>query len=195
LHNGVRFTHNGGWHDAGDLSQNPKQTAEVVYALFELARNQKEKGNTLFHLRLMEEAQWGLDYILRARFGDGYRVARAMHSLWTDNYIGTVDDSTRVHVRNGAWENFIYAAVTAYASISIDKDVMMKEYTERVAKEDFAFALQRFEEIEKEPLLRGEHPNSDEMRGYFSTRVSPSQYKATISWSASLLYELTQDPY
>jgi len=193
-HNGVKLALNGGWHDAGDLSQNPKQTAEIVQALFEMANRAREKGNTDLYLRLIEEAQWGLDYILRARLGDGYRLARAMTNLWTDRLIGTADDSRQVHVRNSAWENFIYAAVTAYASMSIEKDVMMKEYLEKTAKEDFGFAMQRFEEVEKEPLLKGEHPNSD-IRGIFSTRVSPSQYMATVSWSASILYQLTKDPY
>ena len=140
IHNNARWVQNGGWHDAGDLSQNPKQTAEVVMALFELANNQKAKGNDQFYLRINQEALWGLDYILRARLGDGYRVARAMHSIWTDNLIGTADDSRRVHVRNGAWENFIYAAVIAYASmsigqdtISIDRDVILQEATKRIA--------------------------------------------------------------
>jgi hypothetical protein len=117
-----------------------------------------------------------------------------MTNLWTDRLIGTADDSRQVHIRNGAWENFIYAAVTAHASMAIGKDAGMKEYAKRVAREDFAFALKRFEEVELEPLLKGEHPNSAP-RGIFSTRVSPSQYMATVSWSASMLYQLTNDPY
>ena len=193
-HNGQVYALNGGWHDAGDLSQNPKQTAEIVQALFELANRAKEKGNTDLYLRLMEEAQWGLDYVLRARVGDGYRVSRAMTNLWTDGLVGTIDDSRQVHIRNGAWENFIYAAVSAYASMSVEEDVMMKEHLVKIAKEDFGFALTQFEKVEKEPLLRGEHPRSAQ-QGLFSTRVSPSQYMATISWSASMLYQLTKDPY
>ena len=195
-HNGQRFTLNGGWHDAGDLSQNPKQTAEIVHALFELANNAKAKGNKDLYLRLNEEALWGLDYILRARFGDGFRASRAMTNLWTDRIHDTVDDVGRpqIHVRNGAWENFIYAAATAYASMSIDGDAALKEYTQKVAKEDFGFALQRFEDVEKAMPLSGQQPNID-TRGLFSTRVSPSQYMATISWSASMLYKLTKDPY
>ena len=63
-----------------------------------------------------------------------------------------------------------------------------------MATEDFGFALKRFEEVEKEMLLSGQQPNID-TRGLFSTRVSPSQYMATISWSSSMLYKLTKDPY
>jgi len=194
-YNGLLFTHNGGWHDAGDMSQNPKQTAEIAYALFEMANRAKEKGNTEMYLRLLEEAQWGLDYILRARKGDGYRVARAMTNLWTDRFIGTIDDSgsRRIQVRNGAWENFIYAGVTAYAAMSIQKDLMLKENLEKVAKEDFDFAFQRFQEVEEDIVLSGQLPNID-TKGLFSTRVSPSQYFATLSWSASMLYKLTNDP-
>ena len=193
-YNGQVYTHNGGWHDAGDLSQNPKQTAEIVQALFEMANRAKEKGNIDLHLRLVEEAQWGLDYILRARISDGYRFARAMTNLWTDRIVGTQDDSRQVFIRNSAWENFIYAAVTAYASMSIERDVTMKEFTHRVAKEDFGFAIKRFEEVEKAGLFTGLHPISD-TPGRYSTRVSPSQFMATISWSASMLYQLTNDPY
>ena len=195
-YNGQLFTLNGGWHDAGDMSQNPKQTAEIAYALFEMANRAKEKGDLDLHLRLLEEAQWGLDYILRARMGEGYRAARAMTNLWTDRFIGTIDDSgsRRIQVRNGAWENFIYAGVTAYASLSIEKDVTLKEFTHKVAIEDFGYALKQFEEVEKEILLSGQQPTFDS-RGLFSTRISASQYMATLSWSASMLYTLTQDPY
>jgi len=194
-HNGYIVPLNGGWHDAGDLSQNPKQTAEIVHALFELSNRARERGNNDLHVRLKLEAKWGLDYILRARLGDGYRIARAMTNLWTDGIIGTIDDIRNIHVRNSAWENFIYAATKAYAAMSIDCDLMLQEHLVRVAKEDFGYAMERFINVEKEPLLRGEHPNSDVLRWMFSTRVSPSQFMATISWSASLMYQLTGDSY
>ena len=195
MHNGQMYLLNGGWHDAGDLSQNPKQTAEIVHALFELANRHRENGNIDLSNRLIAEGLWGLDYVLRARLGGGYRIARAMTHLRTDGVIGTVDDIRNIHIRNSAWENFIYAAISAYASMSIRYDDMMRNHLVQVAKEDFFYAMERFKNVEEAPLLRGEHPLSDTPMGIFSTRVSPSQFYATISWSASMLHKLTNDSH
>jgi len=186
-YNGQMFTLNGGWHDAGDMSQNPKQTAEIAYAMFEMANRAKEKGNIDLHLRLLEEAKWGLDYILRARLGDGFRVSGSGTNIWTDRIIGTIDDADRrqLRVRNGAFENFLYAGIEAYASMSIDRDLALKEHLIKAAKEDFGFAIKQFEDHERTGLLSEERP----------ARVSPSQTMATISWAASMLYKLTGDPY
>ena len=34
----------------------------------------KEKGNVDLYNRLMEEALWGMDYVMKTRLGDGYRA-------------------------------------------------------------------------------------------------------------------------
>lgn len=41
VHDGKQVAFNGGWHDAGDLSQQTLQTADVVYALLEAAEARK----------------------------------------------------------------------------------------------------------------------------------------------------------
>ena len=184
--NGLAFTLNGGWHDAGDMSQKSLQTGEISFALFEMANRAKEKGNTDLHLRLLEEAQWGLDFILRTRLGDGFRVDGWSTNIWTDRFIGTIDDSDRrrIRVNNDAFNNFMYSGIEAYAAMSIEKDLMLRENLQKVAKEDFAYALKRFEETE-ENILRNGPPS----------RTSPSQYVATVSWAASMIYQLTGEPY
>ena len=188
------FPLNGGWHDAGDLSQNPKQTAEIAMALLELANTHRQRGSMDLYNRLTVEALWGLDYILRARIGGGYRISRMMHNLRTDGIIGTRDDVWRNYISNSAWENFIYAAVSAFASMTIECDDDLAAYLRLVAKEDFGYAMEQFKNNEEPALLRGEHPLSATPMGIFSTRVSPSQFYATISWSASMLYKLTGAP-
>ncbi|KAA6319067.1 hypothetical protein EZS27_030996, partial [termite gut metagenome] len=188
-HNGHLFTFNGGWHDAADMSQQTVQTGEIAYAVLEMANRAKEKNNTDLYLRLMEEAQWGLDFILKTRFGDGYRAQTAGTNLWTDGFIGTIDDTGRrqVKVHNGAFENFVFSAVEAYASMTIERDQMLKEHLCKVAKEDFEFALKRFEELGyNERIANG---------GGHAYMASQSQYMATISWAASLLYKLTKEKY
>jgi tetratricopeptide (TPR) repeat protein len=187
-HNGHLFTVNGGWHDAADMSQVTLQTGETAFAFFEMAQKAKEKGNTDLYLRLMEEAQWGMDYIMKTRFGDGYRVQTWWTNLWTDGRIGTIDDAggRQVYVHNRAFENFLLSGIEAYASIVIEKDRMLKENLRKIAKEDFEFAVKRFDEIEYNELF-GE--------GGHATMTSQSQYMATIAWAAGMLYKLTGEKY
>ena len=65
---------NGGWHDAGDLAQGLVNTIEATAALLDLAEALKTDGsNDRLYRRVLEEAKWGLDYVLKMRFGDGHR--------------------------------------------------------------------------------------------------------------------------
>lgn len=49
---------NGGWHDAGDLSQQTVHTAEVTLSLFKLAKAMKNR-DPQFAQRVRQEAEWG----------------------------------------------------------------------------------------------------------------------------------------
>lgn len=60
--NDRKIIFNGGWHDAGDLSQQLVQSAEVTLGIFELAAKVK-KSDPVLHARLLEEGEWGLDFI------------------------------------------------------------------------------------------------------------------------------------
>ena len=91
VHGQKRITINGGWHDAGDLSQGPCNTSLGAYAMFSLAEKLQDKDPKLA-TRLIEEAQWGLDWILKIRFDDGFRVGFARMDRWTDGVLGTRDD-------------------------------------------------------------------------------------------------------
>ncbi|MDO5399628.1 MAG: glycoside hydrolase family 9 protein [Eubacteriales bacterium] len=175
-HKGVTMSFGGGWHDAGDVSQQAAQTAEVVHALFEAASRCTE--DRLLYLRLMEEAQWGLDFILRTRFGDGYRATSAGATRFTDNLIGNFDDvEARVH--NHAYENFLFGGVEAFAARCLrGYDDALADNALAAAEEDYDFACQRFAETGVEPAIMFEHTYNSGL----------SQYYAVACWTASCLY-------
>ena len=185
--NGQTFLANGGWHDAADMSQQTVQTGEIAFSMLEMAKQAKEKNNIDLYNRLMEEALWGIDFIMKTRLGDGYRMQSWGTNLWTDGYIGTIDDAGRrkENVHNGAFENFVFSGIEAYASMMIESDFMLKKNLEKIAKEDFDFALRRFEELGYNERYPGGH----------SYMASQSQYMANMSWTASMLFKLTHEKY
>ncbi|MEA5129999.1 MAG: glycoside hydrolase family 9 protein [Proteiniphilum sp.] len=183
VHNGMKISYGGGWHDAGDLSQQTLQTGDVTYSLLE-AYNKLKDSNPLLAARILEEAEWGLEFILRTRFGDGYRASSVGLLIWLDGITNTLDDINTVRKQNLAFDNFLYAGYLAYAAMTVDRDPMLQEYLERIAIEDFEFAMQRHQNVGYgEFLYFYEH-------GY---NTSESQYMATVSWAASMLYKLTND--
>ena len=183
VHNGMKISYGGGWHDAGDLSQQTLQTGDVTYNLLE-AYNRFKDTNPLLAARMLEEAEWGLEFILRTRFGDGYRASSVGLLIWLDGIFNTIDDISTVRTQNLAFNNFLYAGYEAYAAMTIDRDPMLQEYLVRIAKEDFEFAMKRHKEIGYGEFIHFyEH-------GY---NTSESQYMATISWTASMLFKLTKE--
>lgn len=63
-HDGKSIAYSGGWHDAGDLSQQTLQTGDVTFSLLE-AYNRLKTRNTPLAARLLEEAEWGIEFILK----------------------------------------------------------------------------------------------------------------------------------
>lgn len=182
-HNGLRMVYSGGWHDAADVSQQTVQTAEVAHGLMEAA--QTAKDDRMLYLRLMEEANWGMDFVLRSRFGDGYRATSAGLRRWTDNLIGNFDDvSGRCH--NNPFDNFIMAGVEAMAAKAfkeMDMDLSWKCLD--AAKEDFLFAKEVFDKV---GILRPEYHEH-------TLNASTSQHYAVASWAASCICSLTEEEY
>ncbi len=179
-HNGAALSFSGGWHDAGDQSQQAAQTGEIVQALFEAADRCKE--DRPLYLRLMVEAVWGLDFILRTRFGDGYRATSAGLTRYTDGLMGNFDDvEARVH--DHSYENFLFAGIEAFAARCLmNYDKGLAECALKAAREDFAFAEKKFAQTGVEPAHMYEHTYNSGL----------SQYYAVITWAASCLYEVTK---
>lgn len=194
-HNGTILSFGGGWHDAGDMSQQLIHTAEVTLALFEMAdaleksKNIKENKleqdifEPLLQERLMEEAMWGLEFVLKSRFGDGYRATSAGLVRWTNNRIGDEDD-VEVRCHNHAFENLLCSGICAAASkLLADRDKELAWKCLEVAKEDYTFGINRFEEVGMELPIMWEHTYSS----------SKSQYYSLIVWTSSILFEQTGD--
>lgn len=182
VHNGEKISFSGGWHDAGDLSQQSLQTADVVYSLLEAS--QKAAGrNPVLAARLREEALWGLDFVLRCRFGDGYRASSMGLLHWQDGKIDSYDDIQTVRVQNVPFDNYLLSAYEAYAAQTLSEPALC-DYLRRVALEDFSFAEKEFEKI-------GNAGYINQFEHTYST--SMSQFMATVSWAASQLYALTGD--
>lgn len=187
--NGKIYPVSGGWHDAADMSQQALQTGEIAYSIMEMANRAREKNEIDLYHRLLEESLWGIDFIMKTRLGDGYRFQTWGTNLWTDKLIGTIDDAGRRQgtIHNGGFENFLFSGIEAYASMSIDHDPMLKENLKKIAKEDFGFAIARFEK-----LGYNERINKGHGHAYMA---SQSQYMASVSWAASMLYKLTGEKY
>jgi hypothetical protein len=117
----VKKVINGGWHDAGDLSQGSWRTAMAALAMMNnLEKIEGKAEYTELANRLRDEIAWGLEWLLKTRFGEGYHMSFSVMRIYTDNKIGTIDDVASP-ARNVPWENFLAAAVQCKASAMLEK--------------------------------------------------------------------------
>ncbi len=142
IHGDSSLVMNGGWHDAGDLSQGLVNTGEAVYAMFALAERLQERGGDAELLeRLLDEATWGLEWVLKVRFEGGYRIGFAGNNLWTNGIIGDADDRSREALNNPN-VNYIAAAAAAIASrVLRDRDPELAARSLRIAEDDWRHAI------------------------------------------------------
>ena len=142
VHEGKRININGGWHDAGDLSQQAEATDEITYALFTMAEKlQQRNDNPELYARVLEEAKWGLDWVLKTSFGDGFRDVGSINSRRTDGVMGNDDDIT-VKASNNPLTNFEAALVEAIAyRVLRTSDPRLADYALRMARADWQFAI------------------------------------------------------
>jgi len=141
-HGADSITMSGGWHDAGDLSQGVINTGEATYTMFALAERLRDsRGDAALIDRLLEEAKWGLAWVMRVRFPGGYRMSFAPHNLWTNNRIGDADDRTR-EARNNPNANYISAAAGAIAArVLWDREPELAARALRIAADDWSHAI------------------------------------------------------
>lgn len=187
IHRGKSVVINGGWHDAGDLSQGLTNTAEAVYAMLRLAGGldpASEYGP--MRQRLVEEAKWGLDWVLKTSFHDGYRSTWATSSLWTNGIIGDEDDLSAA-ARNSPYENFTAAAAEALAaSVLRVEEPGLAVYSLRMAREDWRFAAEAWKGLSSdqptEPRRPGapSHPIPADMRGTSQIEIASAGIVASM---------------
>lgn len=150
VHGDKRMVVNGGWHDAGDLSQSFVNTSEAAYAMFSLAeRLQMRNEDPALLERLLEEAKWGLDWILKTTFHDGYRPGFCTMDRWTNGILGDVDDMV-CNATNSPAGNFSAAATEALAARVLKRsDPILAGYSLKQAVEDWDFALAGYEKQQR----------------------------------------------
>ena len=134
----------GGWHDAADLTQGTGNSAECAIALLEMADAVAGRDSILYE-RLLEEARWGLNWVMRTRFGDGYRLGGLIIGIWTKNIRGDKDDM-QATAGNNPYDNLKAASCCALAVKHFeDTDPVFARWCRNTAVEDFDFALERLE--------------------------------------------------
>ena len=140
-----RIVVNGGYHDAGDLSATGN-TPAMTYSLLTLAeRLQQENDDPELLNRVIEEATWGLNWVLKTRFGGGYRSTGQNISHWTDGIMGNADDRFGQAVNDPQW-NFRVAAVEALASRVLKDSVRSGAPQPGHRKRRLAIRRRRFED-------------------------------------------------
>jgi len=135
-----RIVINGGWHDAGDLSQGLINTGEATYAMYSLAAAARAAGRPWLP-ELLEEARWGLEWVHRVRFPGGFRVGFAAMNLWTNGIIGDEDDRTAPAYDNPN-VNYIAAAAGAAAArylAEVEPDLARRSLA--LAEDDWRHAI------------------------------------------------------
>jgi hypothetical protein len=177
IHGDKRIVVNGGYHDAGDLSATGNIT-EMTYALFSYAeRLQEQHEDSALHDRLLEEAKWGLAWILKTSFGGGFRSTGQLISYWTDGIMGDADDRFGQAVNNPEW-NFRVAADEALAArVLHDSDPELANRSLATAEDDWKYAV---EGLKNAPPLPEVYGAQDELeRISFGAIASVDLFRAT----------------
>jgi hypothetical protein len=177
-HNGRQIVMNGGWHDAGDLSQGPVNTSDAAYGLLALAdRMQSRDEDPALLRRVMEEAKWGVDWVLKTRFGDGYRASFIAIDSWTNGILGDSDDRA-VQAQNSPNVNCLSAAVEALAGrVFQPSNPELARRSLRTAREDWEFAVKGPDR--RRPLPQGAYAGPSLELASIGIIASADLYQAT----------------
>ncbi len=137
---GEKLSVSGGWHDAGDLSQGLCNTAEAANSFYDAAESVKTLDADLAD-RLIKEGRHGTEWLLKTRFGDGYRSVWNTARNWTDDLTGE-EDYCNSQALNNHFENFCSVASEAAAYKAFkDSDKAFAEKCLDAAKVDFEVSL------------------------------------------------------
>ena len=105
--------------------------------------------------RLLEEARWGLNWVLKTRFGDGYRSIGQLVSYWTDGIMGNGDDRFGQAVNDPEW-NFRVSAVEPLASrVLKDSDPELANRALMMAQDDRKYAVEGLKTAPPRPDVFG----------------------------------------
>jgi hypothetical protein len=142
MHGDKRIIVNGGYHDAGDLTATGN-TPGMVYAMLSLAQNMKRQGeDPALSDRLLDEARWGLNWVLKTRFGDGFRSTGQLVSYWTDGIMGDGDDRFGQAVNDPEWNFRVSGTEALAARVLKDSDPELANRSLVIAEEDWKYAVE-----------------------------------------------------
>jgi hypothetical protein len=142
VHGDQKIVMNGGWHDAGDLSQGLVNTGEATHAMFALAADARASGRSPTWLpALVDEAKWGLAWIHKVRFPGGFRIGFASMNIWTNGIIGDADDRTATALNNPNVNYIAAAAGAAAARYFAQSDPELAKKSLAIAEEDWRYAI------------------------------------------------------
>jgi len=187
VHGDRRIIINGGWHDAGDLSQGMGNTSEIAYAIFSLAERLHARGeDPELYDRLIEEGKWGLDWILKTSFGDGYRGSGSISSRHTNGILGDYDDLI-TEATNSPMTNLQAAAVEALAArVLKDRDPRLAAYALRMAELDWKYGIAGVD-------AAGAQPSRDLFSGSFDSAGVVHERISAAVLAAVDLYRATHN--
>jgi hypothetical protein len=183
VHGDKRIVINGGWHDAGDLSQQAEATIEITYALFSMAEKlQQQNDDRELLARVLEEANWGLGWVLKTSFRDGYRDIGSINSRRTDGIIGDDDDITSV-ARLNPMTNLEAAGAEALAwRVLKESDPRLAAYALAMAKEDWGYGIANLARAPKAAGL---------FRGNFDSDNVEDEFPSVAILAATELFKAT----
>ena len=188
IHEDKQIIINGGWHDAGDLTQGLGNTAETVYAMFSLAERLKlSNTDPELYAMLLDEAQWGLDWILKTSFRDGYRNGGSVSSRRTNGIIGDFDDVIST-ARNSPMDHFVSASAEAIGyRLLKDDHIRLADLSLIMAEEDWKFAVDELDvqKVQKEKSY---------FRGTFDSDNVEHEIASVGILASVELWKSTQDP-
>jgi hypothetical protein len=129
---------NGGWHDAGDLSQGFWRTAYGCYALLDML--EAVQGDKRLRKQVAEEARWGVDWLMKVRFSEGRHISWTKLRYYSDNEIGKPDDvvSQAAFV---PWEVFQGVTVFLKAAQALKLTADERARLEAAARADWEAAM------------------------------------------------------
>ena len=177
IHGDKRIIVNGGYHDAGDLSATGN-TPGMAYALFSFAERLQQQGeDPVLRARLLEEATWGLHWVLKTSFGDGYRAKGQLISYWTNGIIGDADDRSGQAVNEPEW-NFRVAAVEALAArVLKESNPELAVRSLKTAEQDWKYAVEGWKTAPPLPEVYGAQDELERIS--FGAIASVDLYRAT----------------
>lgn len=138
FHKDEEIVVNGGWHDAGDLSQGFWRTAYGCYALLEMLET--VQGDEQLRKQVAEEARWGVDWLLKVRFPEGRHISWTKVRYYSDNEIGTPDDVVSV-ADYVPWEVFQGVTVFLKAAKALKLKAGERKRLETAARADWEAAM------------------------------------------------------